>query len=339
MKILVTGGLGYIGSHVATLLIEKNHNIVIADNLSNASISVLDGIEKITQQRPLFEEVDLCQKDAVTKLFHRHPHIDGVVHFAAHKAVQESFVNPLKYYQNNIIGLLNILETLVSENIPMLFSSSCTVYGEATHFPISEQSPIKPAVSPYGTTKQMGENMLTDCCHAHPNFKAILLRYFNPIGAHPTAHIGETPQGIPQNLVPFLVQTAAGKRAALQVFGTDYPTPDGSCIRDYIHVMDLAEAHIIAIEHLIQKKQVPPCEIYNVGCGKGHSVLEVVAEFEAVTGVQVPLQFVNRREGDVVKAYADTTKITNQLGWKAQYTLKEALLSAWEWEQKQMKYE
>lgn len=333
LKILVTGGLGYIGSHVATLLIEKNYEVIVLDDLSNTSIEVLDGIEKITGHKPVFEQMDLCHADQVELLFNRHTDLVGVIHFAAHKAVSESVDKPLKYYHNNLVGLINLLTNLIPQKIPLLFSSSSTVYGEADVLPITEQSPIQPASSPYGTTKQMAEQIITDCCASQAGFVATLLRYFNPIGAHPSAHIGEAPQGIPQNLIPYLVEAASGKRPALDVFGVDYPTPDGSCIRDYIHVMDLAEAHIVALEHLLQEQPKTTVNIYNVGSGRGHSVLEVIAAFEKATGVKVPTKIVDRRPGDVVQAYADTSKIAAELAWQSKYTLEEALQSAWKWEQ------
>ena len=334
MKVLVTGGLGYIGSHVTTLLLERNHEVIILDDLSNTSLSVLNSIENITQKKPFYEQINLCDAAAVKALFDRHNDVAGVIHFAAHKAVAESVAQPLKYYHNNIEGLLNLLDLLVPKKIPLLFSSSCTVYGNADELPITEHHPVKAAASPYGATKQMGEQIITDCCNAQAGFHAILLRYFNPIGAHTSAQIGEAPQGVPQNLIPYLVEAAAGKRPALQIFGTDYPTPDGSCIRDYIHVMDLADAHIVCLAHLFEKKQTSPTEIYNVGSGKGHSVLEVVTAFEKATGMSVPTKIVGRRKGDVIQAYADTTKINTQLGWETKYSLEEALRSAWAWEQR-----
>lgn len=332
MKILVTGGLGYIGSHVSVLLLEKGVDVIILDNLDNARIEVLDRIEAITGKRPIFEQVDLKDQYLVKALFATYPDLDGCIHFAAHKAVGESLEQPLRYYENNIGGLIHILKPLTRQGIPLIFSSSCTVYGQAQELPITEETPLKPSSSPYGFTKQMGEQIIQDSCIANPNFRAILLRYFNPVGAHPTAQIGEYPQGIPQNLVPFLTQTVIGKRPILKVFGSDYDTPDGTCIRDYIHVMDLAQAHIESLNHLISSSQSPSCEIFNVGTGTGASVLELIQAFEDATGEMVPYTLSAPRAGDTVVAFADVTKIERKLGWKAQYTLHEALKSAWDWE-------
>ena len=334
MKVVVTGGLGYIGSHVAILLLELGHHVVIVDNLSNSSASVLKRIETITKLSPDFEELDLKQKNDVDALFSKHHNADGVIHFAALKAVGESVAAPLKYYENNLHSLIYLLDQLVSLQIPLIFSSSCTVYGEPDHVPIEETAPLKPAISPYGATKQMAEQIIQDVCSANKNFNTILLRYFNPIGAHPSALIGEIPQGVPANLVPFLTQTAIGKREQLQVFGADYPTPDGSCIRDYIHVMDLAQAHINSLEFIWSGKNKANCEIFNLGTGTGYSVLELITAFEKVTDQKVNHQITNRRPGDIMQAYADPSKAKEMLGWKAQFSLEEALLSAWEWEKK-----
>ncbi|MDA8900193.1 UDP-glucose 4-epimerase GalE [Flavobacteriaceae bacterium] len=332
MKILVTGGLGYIGAHTSVLLIEQGHQVIILDNLENSSLRVLDGIASITNQRPLFYQTDLRDRKAVVEIFNKHTDIDGVIHFAAYKAVGESVEQPLKYYDNNINGLIALLECLIPQEIPLIFSSSCTVYGQADRMPIDETSPMKKAASPYGYTKQIGENIIQDCALANSSFKAILLRYFNPIGAHATAQIGETPNGEPQNLIPYLTQAVAGKRTELRIFGDDYDTPDGTCIRDYIHVMDLAAAHLESLLYLHEGKNSSACECFNVGTGKGNSVLEVVKTFEKSTQKKVPYSIVARRPGDIVQAYADIHKIEKAMGWKAQYSLAEALQSAWKWE-------
>jgi len=333
MKILVTGGLVYIGYHVFVLLLEKGVDVVLVDKLDNARIEVLEQIERITGKRPSFEQVDLKDQSRVEALFETYPDLEGCIHFAAHKAVGESIEQPLLYYENNIGGLVNILKPLTRQGIPLIFSSSCTVYGQARELPITEETPLQPSTSPYGFTKQMGEQIIQDSCKANPNFKSILLRYFNPIGAHPSAQIGEYPQGVPQNLVPFLTQTVIGKRPLLNVFGSNYDTPDGTCIRDYIHVMDLAQAHIESLNYLLSSKQNSSCEIFNVGTGRGASVLELIQEFERATGEKVPYELSAPRAGDTVAAFADVTKIEKQLGWKAQFSLQEALKSAWDWEQ------
>jgi UDP-glucose 4-epimerase len=332
LKILVTGGLGYIGSHVTVLLLESGAEVVSIDNIDNSHIEVLEGIKAITGKKPAFELLDLKDKGKTQDLFKKHTDIDGVIHFAAHKAVGESVENPLKYYKNNIGGLLNLLESLCELSIPLIFSSSCTVYGQSSKLPIEENTPLKPPSSPYGYTKQIGEQIIEDSCKAHLGFRAILLRYFNPIGAHPSAKIGEYPKGTPQNLVPFLTQTAIGKRPLLKVFGSNYNTPDGTCIRDYIHIMDLAQAHIDSINYLISYSQKLTCEIFNVGTGQGVSVLKVIKAFENTTSESVPYKFSDPRKGDTVAAYADVKKINNQIGWKAKFSLKEALQSAWNWE-------
>tara|TARA_A100001011_G_scaffold195540_1_gene203880 strand:+ start:380 stop:1399 length:1020 start_codon:yes stop_codon:yes gene_type:complete len=332
LKILVTGGLGYIGSHVTVLLLESGVEVISIDNLDNSRIEVLEGIRAITGKKPVFELLDLKDKDKTIDLFKKYTDIDGVIHFAAHKAVGESLESPLKYYENNIGGLINLLELLCELSIPLIFSSSCTVYGQASKLPIEENTPLKPPSSPYGYTKQIGEQIIEDCCEAHLGFKAILLRYFNPIGAHPSAKIGEYPKGIPQNLVPFLTQTAIGKRPILKVFGSNYNTPDGTCIRDYIHVMDLAQAHIDSIYYLISCDKKLTCEIFNVGTGHGVSVLEVINAFEKITSKSVSYRFSDPRKGDSVAAFADVNKINNQMGWKAKFSLEDALQSAWNWE-------
>ena len=332
MKILVTGGLGYIGSHVTVLLLESGVEVLSIDNLENSNIEVLDRIKEITGKTPVFELLDLKDKDRTQDLFKKHTDIDGVIHFAAYKAVGESILRPIEYYKNNIGGLLNLLEPLSQFNIPLIFSSSCTVYGQALKLPIDENAPVQPATSPYGSTKQIGEQIIKDCCQVNKDFKSIILRYFNPVGAHPTSKIGEYPKGIPQNLVPFLTQAVIGKRLILEVFGKDYNTPDGTCIRDYIHVMDLAQAHIESIYYLISSNQNFSYETFNVGTGKGSSVLEVIKAFEKTTGESVPYKFSKPRTGDTTSAYADVRKIQNKMGWKAKYSLEAALQSAWNWE-------
>lgn len=334
MKILVTGGLGFIGSHTVVELLERNYEVILVDDCSNASIDVLDGIEAITGTRPTFEKLDLRIKTAVKDLFDRNPDIGGIVHFAASKAVGESVEKPLLYYENNLNTLVYLLQCLKAKGGAFIFSSSCTVYGQADSMPITEQAPIKPAESPYGNTKQIGEEIVRDSCLVNAQLKAISLRYFNPIGAHPSAEIGELPIGIPQNLVPFITQTAAGLRTELQVYGDDYPTRDGTCIRDYIHVVDLANAHVIALERILQDMQEQNYEVFNLGTGKGSTVLEVIDSFERVSGVKLPYKIVGRRTGDIIEAYADTGKANEILGWKAASSLDDAMRSAWAWEKK-----
>lgn len=334
MKILVTGGLGFIGSHTVVELQNKGFEVVVIDNLSNSSLDVLGGIEKITGKKPAFENIDLRIKNAVQDFFKRHQDIAGVIHFAASKAVGESVQNPLLYYENNINTLVYLLQELQQKKeAHFIFSSSCTVYGQAETMPITENAPVQQAISPYGNTKQIGEEIINDVAHVSA-INAILLRYFNPIGAHPTAEIGELPLGIPQNLVPFITQTAAGLRQELSVFGNDYPTSDGTAIRDYIHVVDLANAHVVAMQRLIENRNLKKVETFNIGTGTGSSVLEVIHAFEEVSGQKLPYKLVGRREGDVVEAYANTDKANSILGWKAQLTLKDALASAWKWERK-----
>ncbi len=333
--ILVTGGLGFIGAHTATALIEKGYKVLIVDDLSNSSLDVLEGIEKAAGKKPLFAELDLKDKVQVGQLFENHQ-IDGIIHFAAFKAVGESVQKPIEYYENNTVPLLNLLlEIKKSERkTPFIFSSSCTVYGEAQTLPITEDEPIKPAQSPYGNTKQIGEEILFDATQALTNLQVISLRYFNPIGAHPSNEIGELPLGTPQNLVPFITQTAAGLHKQLTVFGDDYPTPDGTCVRDYIHVVDLANAHIAALERLESESKTAAYEVFNLGTGAGSSVLEVIKSFEKVSGVKLNYTIGPRRTGDVIAAYADTQKAEKVLGWKAEQTLDQAIASAWAWEQK-----
>ncbi len=334
MKILVTGGLGFIGSHTVVELQNQGFEVVIIDNLSNSSEKVLDGIVAITNKKPLFENLDLREKGKVQDFFNRHQDISGVIHFAASKAVGESVENPLLYYENNICSLVYILQELQKKpEANFIFSSSCTVYGQAEKMPITENAELQQAVSPYGNTKAVGEEIISDTAKV-TNINAILLRYFNPIGAHPSVEIGELPLGVPQNLVPFITQTGYGLRKELAVYGDDYPTPDGTAVRDYIHVVDLAKAHVIAMQRLLGKKNLDKVEIFNLGTGTGSSVLEVIHSFEKASGKKLPYKIVGRREGDITSAYANTDKANNVLGWKAQSTLDEAMASAWKWEQK-----
>ena len=333
MKILVTGGLGFIGSHTVVELQNKGFEVVIIDNLSNSSIDVLDGIEAITGIRPIFEELDLREKSKVQDFFAKYSDVEGVIHFSASKAVGESVEKPLLYYENNLGVLVYILQELRKKGgASFIFSSSCTVYGQADEMPITENAPVKPAESPYGNTKQVGEEIIRDTCKVTPGLKAIALRYFNPIGAHPSVQIGELPIGVPQNLVPYITQTAVGLREQLSVFGDDYPTPDGTCIRDYIHVVDLAKAHVKVLQRLLNDKNEDNYEVFNLGTGTGSSVLEVIHSFERVSGRKLNYKIVDRRLGDITQAYADTTKANKILGWKAESTLDDAVKSAWEWE-------
>lgn len=334
MKIVVTGGLGFIGSHTVVELQNEGFEVVIIDNLSNSSEEVLKGIVAITGKTPVFEKMDLREKAAVQSFFKKHNDVAGVIHFAASKAVGESVENPLLYYENNINTLVYILQELQQKpKANFIFSSSCTVYGQAEIMPITEDASIQAAMSPYGNTKQIGEEIITDVAKV-TNINAILLRYFNPVGAHPSAEIGELPIGIPQNLVPFITQTGFGLRKELSVYGDDYSTPDGTCIRDYIHVVDLAKAHVVALQRLLNKKNTDKVEIFNLGTGTGSSVLEVIHAFEKVSGQKLPYKIVDRREGDITSAYANTDKANTILGWKAQSSLEESLASAWKWEQK-----
>ena len=333
--ILVTGGLGFIGSHTVVALLEKGHQVLIVDDLSNSSVGVLDGIETASGIRPTFIKLNLQNGAAVAEMFLQH-RITGIIHFAAYKAVGESVQKPVAYYQNNLGSMLNLLAEVekAASPIPFIFSSSCTVYGEATKLPITENSPVQPAMSPYGNTKQIGEEILVDTVNAIEGFRVISLRYFNPIGAHPSIAIGELPLGKPQNLVPFITQTAAGLYPKLTVFGNDYPTSDGTNVRDYIHVVDLAEAHVVALERILESKSTEAYEVFNLGTGKGSSVLEVIQSFERVSGQKLTYEIGARREGDVIAAYADTTKANTVLGWKTKRSLDEAVASAWKWEQK-----
>jgi UDP-glucose 4-epimerase len=334
MKILVTGGLGFIGSHTVVELQSEGFEVVIVDNLSNSSEEVLKGIVAISGKTPHYEKLDLREKAVVQNFFKKHDDIAGVIHFAASKAVGESVENPLLYYENNINTLVYLLQELQQkQDANLIFSSSCTVYGQAEIMPITEDASIQVAMSPYGNTKQIGEEIITDVTKV-TNINAILLRYFNPIGAHPTAEIGELPIGVPQNLVPFITQTGFGLRKELSVYGDDYPTPDGTAVRDYIHVVDLAKAHVIAMQRLLYKKNLDKVETFNLGTGTGSSVLEVINAFEKVSGKKLPYKIVARREGDITSAYANTDKANDVLGWTAKSTLEEAMASAWKWEQK-----
>ena len=333
-QVLVTGGLGYIGSHTVVALQQKGYEVVVVDNLSNSQLIVLDGITSITGVTPHFENIDLREKILVQQLFQKYPSLDAVIHFAAFKAVGESVEKPLDYYENNIHTLVYLLQELAKKpKAHFIFSSSCTVYGQAKQMPITENAPVQQAMSPYGNTKQIGEEIVHDASKVS-NVQSILLRYFNPIGAHHSAAIGELPIGVPQNLVPFITQTAIGLRKELSVFGNDYPTPDGTCIRDYIHVVDLANAHVVALERLLQGANQASVETYNVGTGKGTSVLEIIETFEKVTNQKLPYKIVDRRPGDVTEAFANTDKVNQELGWKASHTLEEALQRAWDWEKK-----
>ena len=335
MKVLVTGGLGFIGSHTVVELQNEGFEVVIIDDLSNSSLDVLGGIEEITGKKPVFQKLDLKIKQDVIDFFEKHKNLAGVIHFAANKAVGESVNNPLMYYENNIGTLVYMLQRLTKlKQQNFIFSSSCTVYGQAEELPITENAPVQSAESPYGNTKQVGEEIIRDTCRVNEKLNAIALRYFNPIGAHSTAQIGELPIGVPQNLVPYITQTAIGLREQLSVFGGDYPTPDGTCIRDYIHVVDLAKAHVVALKRLIENKNDSNYEIFNLGTGKGSSVLEVINSFEKVSGKKLNYKIVGRRDGDVIAAYAETSKANDVLGWKTELTLDDAMDSAWKWEQK-----
>jgi UDP-glucose 4-epimerase len=334
-KILVTGGTGYIGSHTVVELQEAGYEVVIVDNLSNSNEEVVDGIERITGVQPVFVQLDCNDKEGLQRLFATHAGIRGIIHFAASKAVGESVHKPLDYYRNNIVTLLNLLDLMPEYGVDgLVFSSSCTVYGQPDLLPVTEDAPVKPALSPYGNTKQINEEILRDAIYAGWPFWTIILRYFNPIGAHPSAEIGELPNGVPQNLVPFVTQTAAGIRSELSVFGNDYNTPDGSCIRDYIHVVDLAKAHVVAMDRLLGGKSGNPLEVFNLGTGRGVSVLELIETFEKATGVKVPYKIVGRREGDIEKVWANPERANKVLGWTANETVEETLLTAWNWQKK-----
>ena len=332
-KVLVTGGTGFIGSHTVVELQNVGFEVIIVDNLSNSNIDVLNGIEKITGIRPAFENIDCVDYVSMDRMFDKYNDIDAIIHFAAFKAVGESVEKPLLYYRNNLISLVNLLQLMPIHKVKnIVFSSSCTVYGQPDILPVTEEAPIKIALSPYGNTKQIGEEIIRDTIHSNPCYQSIILRYFNPIGAHASAEIGELPNGVPNNLLPFVTQTAIGLRKQLQVFGNDYNTPDGSCIRDYIHVVDLAKAHVIAVQRMLNEKTTSRVETFNLGTGVGLSVLEIIENFEKVTGVKVPYRIVDRREGDIEKVWADPTYANDVLGWSANETVEETLRSAWAWE-------
>ncbi len=330
--VLISGGAGYIGTHTAVALVEAGYEVVIIDNLSNSEASAVEGVEKIIGRKVVFEQVDTCDKAALRGVFERHD-FNTVIHFAAYKAVGESMEEPLKYYQNNLVSFMNIVEMMKDFNRPnILFSSSATVYGDAESLPVTESTPRQPATSPYGNTKQIAEDILRDCCRAYDGTHGIALRYFNPIGAHPSALIGELPRGVPNNLIPYVTQTAAGIRECLSVFGDDYDTPDGTCLRDYIDVVDLAKAHVAAVNRMVADKMEEKYEIFNVGTGRPVSVLELITRFQAVNDIKLPYKIVGRRAGDVPAVWADTARANEVLGWKAERSLDETLRSAWEWE-------
>ena len=332
-KILVTGGTGYIGSHTTVELIEDGFDVVIIDNLYNSEAKVVDRICQITGIKPELTVFDICDKEKLDAFLLKHENIDGIIHFAAYKAVGESVNKPLEYYRNNLLSLINLLEAMNTFSIPhLVFSSSCTVYGQPEKLPVSEDAPIQPAMSPYGNTKQIGEEIIRDTVAASEKIKAISLRYFNPIGAHPSALIGELPRGVPENLVPYITQTGYGLRKELKVFGNDYNTPDGSCIRDYLHVVDLAKAHVTAVKRLIGNKNKTNYEVFNLGTGKGVSVLEAIKSFERVSGIKLKYKITGRRAGDIEKIWADPSFANRELGWKTISSLDEAMKTAWEWE-------
>ncbi|MDR2563156.1 MAG: UDP-glucose 4-epimerase GalE [Prevotellaceae bacterium] len=334
-KILVTGGTGYIGSHTVVELQTAGYEVIVIDNLSNSTVDSLNGVASITGITPAFEKIDCCDKLALDGVFKKHQDIKAVIHFAASKAVGESVEKPLLYYRNNLVSLLNVLECMTENKVPnFVFSSSATVYGQPEILPVTEDAPVQPATSPYGNTKQIAEEVIRDCTVADANLKSVILRYFNPVGAHPSAAIGELPNGIPNNLIPFVTQTAIGLRECLSVFGDDYNTPDGSAIRDYIYVVDLAKAHVIAVERLLACANKTNPEIFNLGTGKGLSVLEILEVFEKATGVKVNRKIVARRTGDIEKVWADPSLANTELGWTAKTPTSEMLSSAWEWEKK-----
>jgi UDP-glucose 4-epimerase len=336
-RILVTGGTGYIGSHTTVELMQQGYDVTIVDNLSNSSIDVLDGIAAIVGKKPDFANIDCGNHVDLDNVFKQYPDIVGVIHFAASKAVGESVEKPLLYYRNNLGSLITLLEVMKVHQVQnLVFSSSCTVYGQpdAAHLPVDETAPIQKALSPYGNTKQINEEIICDEAHTDKDLHATILRYFNPIGAHPSAQIGELPNGVPQNLLPFITQTAAGMRPELKVFGNDYNTPDGSCIRDYIYVVDLAKAHVKAIDRMLHAKKRDQVEVFNLGTGTGLSVLTLIHEFEAATGVKIPYTIVGRREGDIEQVWAAPKKANEVLGWKADTPIREVLASAWNWEKK-----
>ncbi len=334
-RILVTGGTGYIGSHTVVELQQAGFEVIIIDNLSNSEKNVLNGIEKITGIRPAFEQLDCLDYAGLENLFQKYKGIKAIIHFAASKAVGESVQNPLLYYRNNLGSLLNLLELMPKYGVEhFVFSSSCTVYGQPDELPVSERAPIKEATSPYGNTKQIAEEIIRDYIHSNAPVKSIILRYFNPVGAHPSAEIGELPNGVPQNLIPFVTQTAAGIRQELSVFGDDYNTSDGSCIRDYINVVDLAKAHVVAMRRLLESKNKQVLEYFNLGTGRGLSVLEIINAFETANAVKVPYKIVARRQGDIEQIWAEPSFANNELGWKAQATIEDTMRSAWAWQQR-----
>lgn len=335
--IIVTGGTGFIGSHTTVELIQNGYDVVIVDNLSNSNASVVDGIEKITGVRPEFEKVDCCDYAAMENVFEKHKGISGIIHFAASKAVGESVQKPLLYYRNNINSLINLLELMPKHGVKgIIFSSSCTVYGQpsAENLPVTEEAPMQKALSPYGNTKQVNEEIIQDYIHSGAPIKSIILRYFNPIGSHPSALIGELPNGVPMNLIPFVTQTAIGIRKELKIFGNDYNTPDGTCIRDYIDIMDLAKAHVKAMERILNENGTDPVEVFNIGTGNGLSTLQIVEGFEKATGVKLNWHYAPRREGDIEKVWANPHKANTVLGWKASVDIEDTLRSAWKWQQK-----
>jgi len=332
-KVLVTGGTGYIGSHTAVELQQAGYDVSVIDSLHNSEISVLKGIEGVTGRAPRFDQFDLCDSIKLHSFFENHSGIEAIVHFAAYKAVGESVYRPMMYYRNNLVSLMNLLAMMSEFGIRnMVFSSSCTVYGQPTKLPVTEDAPIQPALSPYGNTKQICEEIIKDTVRSGESVKAISLRYFNPIGAHPSALIGELPRGVPENLVPFITQTAIGLREQLKVYGDDYDTPDGSCIRDYLHVVDLAKAHVISVTRLIENTNRNDYEVFNLGTGKGVSVLEAISSFERVSGIKLNYQVVGRRPGDIEQIWADPSYANRELGWKTVSSLDEAMKSAWDWE-------
>lgn len=335
--ILVTGGTGFIGSHTTVELQQAGYKVIIVDNLSNSKIEVIDGIEKITGTRPAFEQVDCCDMQALRQVFEKYSDIKGIIHFAASKAVGESVEKPLLYYRNNISSLINLLELMPEHDVKgIIFSSSCTVYGQPSNdnLPVTEQAPIQKALSPYGNTKQINEEIIQDYVHSGAPIRSIILRYFNPIGAHPSALIGELPNGVPMNLIPFVTQTAIGIREQLKVFGNDYNTPDGTCIRDYIYVVDLAKAHVKAMERVLNNEDNDPVEVFNIGTGRGLSTLEVVEGFQNATGVQLNWKYAPRREGDIEKVWGNVDKANKILGWRAEADINDVFRSAWKWQQK-----
>jgi len=332
-KIIVTGGTGYIGSHTAVELIEKGFEVILIDNLYNSEAEVADRIGKITGTTPRLEVFDICDQNKLDIFLKKYKEISAIIHFAAYKAVGESVNKPLEYYRNNLVSLMNLLDAMKQYGIPsMVFSSSCTVYGQPAKLPVTEDAPTQPAISPYGNTKQIGEEIIRDTVSANNKINAIILRYFNPIGAHPSALIGELPRGIPENLIPFITQTAYGLRDELKVFGNDYDTPDGTCIRDYLHVVDLARAHVIAVKRLIEKKNIKNYEVFNLGTGNGVSVMEAIKSFERVSGIKLKYRITGRRAGDIEKIWADPSYANKELGWKTLSSLDEAMSTAWEWE-------